>query len=265
MNCRELHEYLIAFLDSELDAALSIEVQRHLDRCPECAREAEIERTVRGRTRDALAPQETDASVDEAAFRRAIAAAGESTGRFGASRRRPLTLAVVVGIAIVATLLAVRFKTTRGDSANLFAQEIVADFAHFIREGKSLEVNSDDPAVVADWLSRETALTINLPTPSEIGCRLVGARKCQIAGRNAAFALYEMNGVPASLVIMTGKEDELRGMRQRMEQGLQHWTWRGDDHTVMACPRDGLLYAAVSTLPEDQLLCLMTGANHEGH
>ncbi len=46
MICAEAREYLFAFLDNELDAALSMQVQRHLERCPECAREAEIERTI---------------------------------------------------------------------------------------------------------------------------------------------------------------------------------------------------------------------------
>jgi len=39
MNCRELREYLFAFLDNELDAASSIEVQEHLEHCPLCARD----------------------------------------------------------------------------------------------------------------------------------------------------------------------------------------------------------------------------------
>ena len=54
MNCGEAREYLFAFLDSELDASLSIELQRHLERCPDCAREAEIERTIRRHLGSAL-------------------------------------------------------------------------------------------------------------------------------------------------------------------------------------------------------------------
>ncbi|MFQ5807197.1 MAG: anti-sigma factor family protein, partial [Phycisphaerae bacterium] len=49
MTCGEAREYLFAFLDNEVDAPLSIELQRHLDGCPHCAREAEIERTIRKR------------------------------------------------------------------------------------------------------------------------------------------------------------------------------------------------------------------------
>ena len=44
MNCTEIREYLFAFLDNELDAHLSIELQHHLDHCPACAQQAEIER-----------------------------------------------------------------------------------------------------------------------------------------------------------------------------------------------------------------------------
>ena len=62
MNCRELREYLFAFLDSELDAALSIEVQRHLEQCPECAREAEIERAIRRQLSNALHERDDEAT-----------------------------------------------------------------------------------------------------------------------------------------------------------------------------------------------------------
>lgn len=46
MICNETREYLFAFLDNELDAHLSIEVQRHLDHCPDCAQQADIEREI---------------------------------------------------------------------------------------------------------------------------------------------------------------------------------------------------------------------------
>ncbi len=47
MICSEVREYLFAFLDNELDAQLSIALQLHLEHCPICAREVEIERTIR--------------------------------------------------------------------------------------------------------------------------------------------------------------------------------------------------------------------------
>lgn len=44
MKCRQIRECLFVFLDSELDAAASIRFQRHIEHCPGCAREVEIER-----------------------------------------------------------------------------------------------------------------------------------------------------------------------------------------------------------------------------
>ena len=49
MNCGETREYVFAFLDSELETPLSIDLQLHLDGCPDCAREAEIERAIHKR------------------------------------------------------------------------------------------------------------------------------------------------------------------------------------------------------------------------
>lgn len=46
MICSEVREYLFAFLDNELPAEFSIELQGHLERCPRCAHDAETERAV---------------------------------------------------------------------------------------------------------------------------------------------------------------------------------------------------------------------------
>ena len=63
MTCRETREHLFAFLDNELDAPLSIELQRHLERCPECAREAEIERTVGKKLADRLCAKRSSGAI----------------------------------------------------------------------------------------------------------------------------------------------------------------------------------------------------------
>ena len=88
MNCGEAREYLIAFLDGELDASLSVEVQLHLDHCCDCAREAEIERTIRGRLAGVLQGRAASPTPDEEVLLQALRAAGLPLGvrsykRFG--------------------------------------------------------------------------------------------------------------------------------------------------------------------------------------
>lgn len=50
---------------------------------------------------------------------------------------------------------------------------------------------------------RKTALAVVLPIVDSKHVKLLGGRKCSLKGRPAAFALYEINGVPASLVVVS--------------------------------------------------------------
>ena len=263
MNCRELREYLFAFLDSEVDSALSIDVQRHLEQCPECAREAEIERTIRRQLANALHEsngEQTHASdppLDEVFAR---AASGDKPRLKSAPLRwrwvSALSAAAVIGFVAVVGFL-------RGDGepahhSNQFVDLLIADFEHFQAKGQPLQIVSSDPTEVSNWVTEQTAFNITLPALGEAHGRLLGARKCTIDGKPAALAAYDFHGALASLVVMPGTYPDIDSMERIEQDGHTHWVDRCKGHTVLACKRGALVYAAVSTLPEDRLLALMT-------
>lgn len=282
MSCSEIHEYLFAFLDNELDAPLSIELQRHLERCHGCAREAEIERAIRRQLGCALQPDSAELQLDEETLRQTVEqvttsgtdapialAPQHGTEAVTARRLKPARtraglyprLAIAVGIAAALVMAPVLwfafYGESSGDPHDRLADLFVADFEHFLDEGQPLQIKSSDRRSVAKWLGRKTALAVVLPVATDPRCKLMGGRKCKIQGRPAAFVVYEMDGVPASLVVVTGSRGELDGMERVVHKGQTHWVGRRKGHTVMACVRDQLVYAAVSTLPADKLRCLM--------
>ena len=267
MNCREAHEYLFAFLDNELDAYLSIEMQRHLEQCTRCAREAEIERTIRRQLAEAL--QNTATSVralDEADLQTTI---GHVTapvthkaihGRPQYSRRA--LLATGLAAVIVFALLVIRTVHRQRPASNQFVDLLVADFEHFQEKGRPLQIVSSDPLEVSDWLADQSALLVKLPIVPDVQGKLLGARKCKVHGQPAAFAVYELGGAIASLVVLPGTHPDIDDMQRVEHDGHTHWVDRCKGHTVVACRRGPLVYAAVSTLPEDRLLPLMASAEH---
>ena len=258
MTCRELREYLFAFLDNELDAPLSMELQRHLERCCECAREAEIERTIRRQLGSALTVGGNEHPFDERTLRQTIERI-TSPGRFGAGfgRRSVLAAAVAAVIVVVPILwLAVRGRGTSHFGAR-FSDLVVKDFVHFLEKGRPLQIASSDRELVSSWLRERTRLALVLPVSMDPMFRLTGGRKCTIGGRPAAFAVYETRGVPAALTVVGGGAGELDGMERVQHDGRTHWVDRRNGHTIVACTREKLVYAAVSSLPEEELLCLM--------
>lgn len=267
MTCFEAREYLFAFLDGELDAALSIELQRHLEHCPECAREAEIERTVRRQLGTALGPQA--AGTSQQALDRVMSQIRSEQGRARrpAWRRFPagvrlLGLAAALLVIAVGGWLALRGGPNLQTSPK-FADLVVTDFQHFVEKGKSLELQSSNSKEASGWLLERTQVAVSLPVMQHDRCKLIGARSCKLSGRPAAFAFYEIEGQPASLVAINGSDADLREMQPVTTGGHTHWVDRCRGHTVVACVVDGVVRAAVGQVSEQELLSLL-GMTHEG-
>ncbi len=265
MTCSDIREYVFAFLDSELDAPLSIELQRHLERCHECAREVEVERAIRRQLGASLEAYSAAPPLDQRTLRRTVEriAAPRGLGVW-LSRRWLLAASIAAAILLVPTLWLASRNGSGADSHSRFADLVVSDFEHFLEEGRKLHIESSDRRSVSDWLRDKTALAVVLPTLDSPGGRLLGGRKCKIDGRPAAFAVYEINGEPASMVAITAKPGELAGMKQVTKAGRIHWVDVCKGYRVVACIRGELVYAAVSSLGEEELVSLMADTRHEG-
>ena len=265
MTCGEVREYLFAFLDNELDAPLSMELQRHIDCCAQCAREVEIERTIRKQLAGALDQSSSDIAGDDAALGHAVSRAVSSAPvRFRLRRRAIAATSVAAALLLGAALWIWMPALGNRPTGISFADLVVEDFQHFRDDGMRVHFASGRPGEVAPWLRDQTGLAVTLPPAAPDKYRLVGGRKCKIAGRPAAFAVYEIDGAIASVVVARSDGLAMEDMALVEHDGGKHWLDRCRGHTVVACRRGDLIYAAVSTLPEKRLLCLMTGDIHEG-
>ena len=262
MICAEAREYLFAFLDNELDAALSMQVQRHLERCPECAREAEIERTIGKQLGTTLqagadAPSARGPALADALDRADRGAPAENARK---TMRPALAAAACVAIGL-AGLAAWRWMSPGADLGAL----VMADFVHFVEEGQPVQFATADVGKAQAWLRERTGVEVDLPAVDGDACRLVGVRKCTLAGKPTAFAVYEMEGTTAALAVMGGSGFDLSAMKRVQTESGVHWVEKRAPLTVLACRRGDRVYAAVSTLHETKLLELMPGATHESH
>lgn len=260
MNCGETRECLFAFLENELDALLSIELQRHLDVCGLCAREAEIERTINDRLGRALTSGYEQ--VDLGMIRSVCVekpVTESSGGRLGAGLRRSpaIAAAAVLGVALGGVFWLVSQNAIPTIAGTNFGEFLVADYEHFLEENESVQLASRDPDEVADWLFMKTAVRMTLPTLDETEAALVGGRKCDIDGKPAAFVAYHIKGEPVSLVAVEASAVILDTMTEVRRYGSTHWLEYRRGFTIVARRRDALIYAAVSTLSERELLPLI--------
>lgn len=269
MRCGEIREYMFAFLDNELDVPLSIEFQRHVELCHDCAREVEIEWAIKGRLSEKLGtadhgPPQADRG-DQRRLKRTLRRVLVSSRWNRRIRRIGLPAAVAAAVIAALGVWLVRPTETGVEGMNRFADLLVTDFEHFLEEGRPLQIASADPGIVSQWLQEATLVDIVLPSLDDQGCKLVGGRKCKIGGRPTAFAVYDVGGTPASLVALSAGEDVLEGLKRVRHHGATHRVARCRNHNVVAARRGDLVYAAVSTLPEKKLRCLIMDRSYEGN
>jgi len=255
MNCREARAYLFSFLDSELDDALSVELQRHLEHCCACAREAEIERHIRevlkaSMRRDGEAPPFEEKRIAQTLLARADGRTG-GRSRWGRWSRRVRHVSAAALIAV----LAAGALFNPWDGRRGFANLLMADLEDVVESDPPLDVTGSDPASLRAWTERTLRWRPVLPAVNPSGYTLRGARRCALFGRDAVLMLYEVDGAPASLVILHADATDLRGMRP--SGSSDHVVDRCRDYTVVARREGALIYAAVGKLPEHQLVRLL--------
>lgn len=261
MTCGEARQYIFSFLDNELDSARSLEVQQHIEHCPLCARECEIENAVRRELAAKLRQVDQTAEFDEAALVELLQSGVAPHTAACTTRRSRWTWKLRTTGAIAAALLFAfaLFMANREPASPgpTFADALVDDFDHFVSESKPLQIVSADADQVSRWLQEETALVVRMPAVDSRIAELQGGRKCKIGGKPAAFAVYRVGNELASVVAMQGSEEFLADMRRIDRDGHTHWVNRCRGHTVLACRRGELVYAVVSRLAGESLLSLM--------
>lgn len=262
MTCSEARQYIFAFLDNELDSALSLEVQQHIEHCPLCARECEIENVVRRQLAAKLQKVDGVPEFDESALVRLLHP--ETGVPLDAPRgtRRFWKLGTAGGFAAALLFAASLFVANSGRQPQgvSLADALVDDFDHFVTESKPLHIVSTDPAEVSEWLRDRTALAVAVPVVDPAVGALVGGRKCKINGKSAAFAVYRVGNELASVVALQESEEALSPMKRVERNGHTHWIDHCRGHTVLACRRGDLIYAVISRLTEDSLSALMPPA-----
>ena len=262
MTCSEARQYIFAFLDNELDSALSLEMQQHIEHCPLCARECEIENVVRKQLAGKLQRADDVPEFDESALVRRIRSkpAAPAPPRQLKLRNWKLTAGVAIAASLLlAVTLFVADRTGVTDRMP-FADALVDDFEHFVSGAKPLQIVSADATDVSKWLRDRTALAVSVPSIDSATGVLLGGRKCKINGVPAAFAMYRVDDEMVSVVVLHESDEALARMKRIDRNGHTHRVDHCRGHTVLACRRGDLIYAIVSRLAEAAMLPLMPPA-----
>jgi anti-sigma factor RsiW len=194
LNCDDARVLMHGHLDGELDLADDLEVQRHIEECPRCAREYAALRAMRTRLKDDAFRFEAPAELKEK-IRRALPAAtiSRSNGyqsRRGAWVQRSVRFAVPLAMGAVLALIIAPRTITPAINQQL-AGEVVDSHVRSLMATHLMDVASTDQHTVKPWFNGKLDFSPPVNDFVKDGFPLVGGRLDYIEGRPVAALVYQ--------------------------------------------------------------------------
>jgi anti-sigma factor RsiW len=241
MSCNE-NLRLQAYFDGELDAGAAVEIERHLEGCPDCAALlADLEASRK------LIRQDSSYHRAGDGLRSAIAGTldreeGVKPTKPGFSRRFLSGAASGAGGMALAAVLAFFLVLPQpdplaGDLMNAHLRSLMSD--HLI------DVASSDRHTVKPWFAGHTDVSPPAADFARAGYRLVGGRADYVDGHRAAVVVYRHGLHVINVFAWAASPGKLPG--EVTQKGYHIVCWRGGD----------LDYCAVSDTGLDELLELV--------
>jgi len=239
MNCDEVNQLLGAFLDGELEDTLRPEVQKHLDDCLDCRKEADqvanFSSFVRTNMPTYKAPRELKAKI-RASLRKESAPESDWFLWF----RRPLIYAAA--ILLLGFILASALRTfTPNKDQELIAQAI-ANHARSLMVDHLVDVTSSDQHIVKPWFTGKLDYSPPVADLAEEGYTLVGGRIDMLDKRPVAAIVYR-RGNQVINVFVWPVETRKIDFEVRSDRGYQFCGWN----------RAGLNYFCISAGSADDI------------
>ena len=245
-DCQDFQRQLTPYVDGEVGAGVRGHLEAHAEACPACRANARAEQEASALVRDRadrLVPPAPAALLARCATARADtpAPAAASTAASRLRRWVPLSLAATLLLAVGGA-----FVFSLNSPVAALATQLTLDHlkCFALNDGNaSIPASADQVAeVVTQVCGRSVAVPGDQPAD---GFRLVGARRCLSTDGQVAHVLYELNGHPVSLFVLSGGSKENRKFEIMGHQTL--WWSQGDaTYALVSRTADGTIGTAAA-------------------
>lgn len=166
---------------------------------------------------------------------------------------RPLVGVAVASLLLVA-VIASSLGTWRDGDAAPIVREPINDLITYRMSRRALDIASDDPYVISEWLTGKIDFLLPQPVPEIAGYHLVGSRLCYILDRRLSALMYQRGEHFVSLYIMSKERLELPS---GADEKITDWKITVHEHkgyTSLVWQEGSLAFALVSDLSRRDLL-----------
>jgi anti-sigma factor RsiW len=242
MECKHSQEWMSAYLDAELDASATLQLEMHLAGCKQCeAALAQLQAL-----RATIAQQATRHAAPEYLKHRINTAIGEQRQlrRSRAPSARASTWFGVGAASLGATAFAVMLalylqQPPRGEQLD---QELVASHVRALMPDHLADVASTDQHTVKPWFAGKLDFSPPVVDLAAQGYALIGGRLDYLNQRPVAALVYQHRKHILNLYVWPVAASDA-APRASSRQGFQVLRWR----------QDGMQYSAVSDMNAQEL------------
>jgi anti-sigma factor RsiW len=244
VNCDQARELLDGFFDTELDLVRSLEVERHLEQCPDCSQALRQREMLRNSLRDPSlfhrAPEHLRQRVT------AMVPPPRPMGRSWHLPAWPLAAVAASLALLVVGGWALWHSLSTPPAQNLLAQALVDSHVRSLLGSHLVDIAGPDRHIVKPWFSRQLEFSPPVVNLDKQDFTLEGARADYVDHRKVACIVYKRRQHVINLFVWPALPEAAAGETVSKQQGynLIHWT------------KSGFSYWAISDLNEQELQTL---------
>ncbi len=190
MDCKKAQGLINAYVDGELELTAALELEAHLENCPQCRALRDQLGGLSRRLREGLTRHAAPAELRERLAPAAVSQPAPPAPHAGWQRRQAFALAASVMLAIVASG-GTTYWLTRPPAIEPVAEEVVASHIRSLMPGHLIDIASSDQHTVKPWFDGRVDLAPTVVDFTEQGFPLVGGRLDYIARQPVAAIVYK--------------------------------------------------------------------------
>jgi mycothiol system anti-sigma-R factor len=236
MNCKVGRQFLDTYLDGELEVEKRLELEQHLNECPDCQKLLEEQQKFRTFF-NANAPFYT-APDDLRSRVRTTLEAQVQKRKIVPLFRQPWLYAA----AFLVLSLCLAWPLLFPGRDRYLVYDAALDHSRAKLLGRLYDVNSADPDVVRDWLTAKLGFTPPVVRPSDPQVQMQGGRVGVVRDRKVAAVVYKKNQDLISLFVWPAGNKPLPE-KDWSVNGYQACTWNAANSN----------FVAISTLSDHDL------------
>ncbi len=214
---------LDGYLDREFDLGTSVEIERHLEACPQCRADYESRKTL-------IARIAADATYHRApdTLRRRVQATVHAEERSGSTLGMQRWMVLAASLVMVAGLSSgATYWLTRGSAyAGLEEQVIASHVRSLLVENRLTDVASSDEHTVKPWFNHRLDFAPPVEDWTAQGYPLVGGRLDYLGNRTVAALVYRHRQHLVNVFVWPDAVARPTPVQQSTRQGysIVHWS-----------------------------------------